>query len=124
MESCARGTCSSALQSSPASIFTMLIQTLIASRCQLSNTNKYPTSNEEKILNSKMEFDFVIVGGGSAGSVLARRLTEVEDWNVLLIERGVDPLPETIPPGLYNNNLGGPQDYYYTVCRNNSYDYL
>lgn len=115
MESCARGTCSSALQSSPASIFTMLIQTLIASRCQLSNTNKYPTSNEEKILNSKMEFDFVIVGGGSAGSVLARRLTEVEDWNVLLIERGVDPLPETIPPGLYNNNLGGPQDYYYTL---------
>lgn len=117
MESCMRGTCSSALQSSPASVFTMLIQTLIASRCELSNTNEYPGPEGYDILNSGIKFDFVIVGGGTAGSILARRLTEVENWNVLLIERGVDPFPETVPPGLFNNNLGGPQDYYYAVCR-------
>lgn len=117
MESCMRGTCSSALQSSPASVFAMLIQTLIASRCELSNTNEYPGPEGYDILNSGIKFDFVIVGGGTAGSILARRLTEVENWNVLLIERGVDPFPETVPPGLFNNNLGGPQDYYYAVCR-------
>ena len=112
MESCMRGICSSTLQST--SVFTMLIQK-IASHCKLSNTDEYPRDRKEEILNLKMEFDFVIIGGGTAGSILARRLTEVKNWNVLLIERGGYPLPETESPSLYFSTLKGPQNYRYAV---------
>ncbi|XP_006608742.1 glucose dehydrogenase [FAD, quinone]-like isoform X1 [Apis dorsata] len=115
MDSCMARSCSPMLQSSPICFFTLLLQTLETSYYGLSNPNIYPRDRTQEILSSKMEFDFVIVGGGSAGSVLARRLTEVEDWKVLLIERGGYPLPETVIPGFFTNNLGLSQDYAYKV---------
>ena len=59
------------------------------------------------------EYDFVIVGGGSAGAVLANRLSEVSGWKVLLLEAGGQETELSDIPAQANDLQLGPLDWKY-----------
>ena len=58
-------------------------------------------------------FDFIIVGGGTAGLVVASRLTEHPDIHVLVVEAGEDQLqnPAVRIPALWPSLLGTELDW-------------
>jgi choline dehydrogenase len=61
--------------------------------------------------SSSSEFDFIVIGAGSSGCVVANRLSADGHVRVLLLEAGGAPLPQASNPGTWTSLLGGPMDW-------------
>ncbi|MCW2653598.1 MAG: glucose-methanol-choline oxidoreductase, partial [Mycobacterium sp.] len=64
--------------------------------------------NQQKLgAQLKPQYDFIVCGSGSSGSVVARRLAENADVSVLLLEAGgPDDVPAVMRADQWGANLG------------------
>ncbi|XP_023947820.2 ecdysone oxidase-like [Bicyclus anynana] len=93
-------------------LFTTALNFLAATQCYVPDSN-YPN----EAASSLDSFDFIIIGGGSAGSVVANRLSEISHWNVLLLEAGPEPPMESDIPHMDGALYESKYDWQYvTKC--------
>ena len=75
--------------------------------------NHQSIETNEKLL--RQEYDYIVVGSGTAGAVVAARLAEDQHTNVLLLEAGGPSGGNTDIPGAYWNFFNTPIDWNYTM---------
>ncbi|XP_028134087.1 ecdysone oxidase-like isoform X2 [Diabrotica virgifera virgifera] len=95
-----------------ANAFLVLLNALFFKIKLIGVHDVYPKDHSEFLLEDYDDnFDFVIVGAGSAGCSLANRLTEDGQWSVLLLEAGDYPSVTTTVPAFHKTLVGSAEDW-------------
>ncbi|XP_051160813.1 uncharacterized protein LOC127281240 [Leptopilina boulardi] len=91
-------------------LFMGILESFIRKQCDLED----PCHRIRPQEKPNLSYDFVVIGSGSAGAVVASRLSEEKNFSILLIEAGLDEPAWTQMPPFYMNTLRTKLDWQYT----------
>ncbi|KAL4719370.1 hypothetical protein ACJJTC_017794 [Scirpophaga incertulas] len=114
--SCLEHPCPANAQGAAGLAFTRLVTHLLAAQCL---TEPWPEDRLNDVSDGDT-FDFIVVGSGTAGSIVASRLSEIEGWKVLLLEIGEDPPIESIIPNFSGSLYKSHHVWQYYTEKSNS----